>query len=1005
MANNQIGYNENNENMGNKKYLDEDGLIKYHELIKTGLSNNYLPVTGGQMKGDIVLPYDYSITMGSSCISLGKGINIGTGIVIWGNRDLSVREGAIYGRELNANTRLAIGTKKSDGTDTLVTIEDGFLSVPKDIIAESTYLRSALKIGSSNKKYIYIGTDNNALEFKNNDESNSFGLEGLQYPLTIKYTDKTNNVITQEYNGDIPGDDNVFNIIDFSSGVYYATTSTTATKVSNPLIIKQGNNTIEYNGQTRQEIVIDDLTEVTYNELVELRDNDNLIPGREYRIIDYMTKANQNGVSVANNKFDIIVKALSTNMLHEDAKACRTKVTSQYASYNDYIINDTRDDFRTITAEYYTNCNILPDQNNQGWRGVKMSSIPTGILNLPDLGFVPGTDTDIRYCELFANGNTALAIKKGSIWVHINYVTGNNRLNTVGVELIDTETDKVVSGDYHIGYTGHQYSNRTYCVECPKDGTYKIVCYIIAHQNYDNGQVNATCNIKSGLFNSKGVYFSNCNLSAWELKYSLDNTSNKFGWQNSNGTGFIYYMKDEHNNECAYDFKNIKYGNHYTFDYEIDGKHIDGSVEYGNLCYNNKLPMDVSGANGKLGLPNIYFRNTINTAQCHSNVMSYDNWDIHFGNNCYSNYVGESTETVSFGNSCTHNIIECSCKSIQLADSCEFNEIGLGCQNIRFEASSSSNIIKEGCNTITFASMCKNNILKNDCTNINFAQQCTCNILEPMCTLINLGENCNYNTFANNCGSQSSSASNTLGNNCNNNNFGAYCYGNTLGENCNYNTFGNACTNNKFNSSCNNNIFGKNSSGNEFGTNCYLNTCKENFISNKFGNWCYNNTFDINCKQNRLGDNCHSNEFGSYCWTNKFGNGIYINKFGYDCSNIEIRVNSTSTDLLNFVSGFEFGNYCKKLHIYPGASVTTADTATKTLKNFRFGNNLGNSSSYTNISLNGSNLESSSDYILGRKYYTNVEYDSYGAITQKCLQDSNYISTSYSSGKLTILLT
>jgi len=54
------------------------------------------------------------------------------------------------------------------------------------------------------------------------------------------------------------------------------------------------------------------------------------------------------------------------------------------------------------------------------------------------------------------------------------------------------------------------------------------------------------------------TYFANSNLAAWELKYSLDNDTDRFAWADStNGKGVIYYMKDEFNNECPYDFKNV----------------------------------------------------------------------------------------------------------------------------------------------------------------------------------------------------------------------------------------------------------------------------------------------------------------------------------------------------------------------------------------------------------------------------------------------------------------
>lgn len=56
------------------------------------------------------------------------------------------------------------------------------------------------------------------------------------------------------------------------------------------------------------------------------------------------------------------------------------------------------------------------------------------------------------------------------------------------------------------------------------------------------------------------TYFANSNLDAWEIKYDLDNDTTKYAWADAtNGKGVIYYMKDEFNNECFYDFKNVQY--------------------------------------------------------------------------------------------------------------------------------------------------------------------------------------------------------------------------------------------------------------------------------------------------------------------------------------------------------------------------------------------------------------------------------------------------------------
>lgn len=55
-------------------------------------------------------------------------------------------------------------------------------------------------------------------------------------------------------------------------------------------------------------------------------------------------------------------------------------------------------------------------------------------------------------------------------------------------------------------------------------------------------------------------YFAFANLAAWQLKYCLDNDTERFRWlASANGKGVVYWMKDEWGNEASYDFKNIQF--------------------------------------------------------------------------------------------------------------------------------------------------------------------------------------------------------------------------------------------------------------------------------------------------------------------------------------------------------------------------------------------------------------------------------------------------------------
>ena len=55
-------------------------------------------------------------------------------------------------------------------------------------------------------------------------------------------------------------------------------------------------------------------------------------------------------------------------------------------------------------------------------------------------------------------------------------------------------------------------------------------------------------------------YFADAAVEAWEIKYCLDNDTDRFMWADAtNGKGVIYGLKDEFNNYCGYDFKNLMF--------------------------------------------------------------------------------------------------------------------------------------------------------------------------------------------------------------------------------------------------------------------------------------------------------------------------------------------------------------------------------------------------------------------------------------------------------------
>ena len=224
---------------------------------------------------------------------------------------------------------------------------------------------------------------------------------------------------------------------------------------------------------------------------------------------------------------------------------------------------------------------------------------------------------------------------------------------------------------------------------------------------------------------SGDTYFENSDLSAWELKYCLDNDTTRFAWADDSGSGrgVVYYMKDEFNNECPYDFKNIQYNKLKSFTYiqwsgtyfftrdtSLD-EEISGVTYYGYHC--SVQPSAWSSQNcfvtdsqmtttsilytspggetmtyGKIGSVNLeekygIYTFSVNNSDIfkdgsllssniiYSNVISnYINTDklnlnrIWFiGNNIIDNTFGTDCHDNTFGNSCYSNTFGNNCQS------------------------------------------------------------------------------------------------------------------------------------------------------------------------------------------------------------------------------------------------------------------------------------------------------------------------------------------------------
>lgn len=289
------------------------------------------------------------------------------------------------------------------------------------------------------------------------------------------------------------------------------------------------------------------------------------------------------------------------------------------------------------------------------------------------------------------------------------------------------------------------------------------------------------------ILHEEDEYFANNKLEAWELKYCLDNDTNRFNWADSeNGKGVIYFMRDEFENEAFYDFKNIlfTYENHYidayTFSYKEDSAYKDASLLKAQKCYDNII------------------------RDYMVNDVFYLNFNVFFTNdailNCYENYLDEECHYNTFNANCYGNTLEKGCYENNFSTTsgviCNDNHLGPRCHN-NFLFASQSDILGEGCasnnfygsnwgnklgdhvSNNTFSAYFQDNVLGDYCNHNSFGQNCYNNILEGGCTYISINE---Y------------SSGNYIGYSSTYINLGRYASRNSIGRGCSYVKFGTSGT-------------------------------------------------------------------------------------------------------------------------------------------------------------------------------------------------------------------
>ena len=202
-------------------------------------------------------------------------------------------------------------------------------------------------------------------------------------------------------------------------------------------------------------------------------------------------------------------------------------------------------------------------------------------------------------------------------------------------------------------------------------------------------------------------YYSinNADLSKWELKYSSSNDRDRFDWADEeNGKGVVYYLKDDNNNECPYDFKEIKFLRH-----EIISSKNPGD-RWSNYAENAIYVADDYSLDDYVNLSDndLYFF-TFSDLNYNNNTGTYTILDsslikpVRVRNNEIKDYRG----------SVTLNSNTLVLPNIVFINHCRDNIFGYNCRNCTFNSDTSNNVINNDFHNNTIVYSFVNNTVDN----------------------------------------------------------------------------------------------------------------------------------------------------------------------------------------------------------------------------------------------------------------------------------------------------
>ena len=493
---------------------------------------------------------------------------------------------------------------------------------------------------------------------------------------------------------------------------------------------------------------------VTYSDLVSLKNSSKLVPGAVYRITDYVAYSSTYATNCANNLFDILVTALTSNTLNEDAKVCLHSGSALYYKDNSlnsweikYCIDNDDTRFQWINGTETTRKGVIYYMKDE-WG----NEAPYDFKN-------------IRF-EKDENGVT-------KSYYTFSYIDKNGNIYDASVKTKNVHNNKILPSFDPVdkcAILSHNIFKLTETKIYSSEGDICIFNFIGENSRNNTFENNCICNT---LYN-----YCSDNTFGRQSQYNILGeycTNNTFGDQNQQNIFDIFCTGNTFGLQALRFTLGSKCQNNTFGDY-------CNSNTFGKNCSNNNFLSSCVGNS---------FGNDFS-----SNAFGKDCVYNTIGNFCSGNDIGKSFKYNTFGNYCSDNLIDINF---------QYNTFGNGCCGNEIGESFTYNTFGNCCNSNFFSDECDGNNLGNECNSNKFGEDCDRNYLQNRCVNNDFGNECNDNTLGNDCKNNvfgTECDGNVLYVDCADNSFGEYCESNTLNNKCKGNIFGNYFCKNSLGNGC-----------------------------------------------------------------------------------------------------------------------------------------------------------------------------------------------------------